>query len=215
VVCRLDPVAGATAALEQLNAQLADTFAAAIADGAGQSANATLYPETAVLGSSTPTIDPATLIGKEVPSFDLAVGATGTVIAVDDTPVESIARSRILANVGADYRLVDDSIHIDAGDGTVANGQVSFPVTASASRVRILDPEELLAMVKGKTLEDAEAALEPFGRVEIMPWPDWVSSIPTMDGRVSLVIAGQDEAADGAGASEPAGSASPGADGSP
>jgi hypothetical protein len=204
-----------TAAVEQLNAQLADTFAAAVADGAGKPANAILYPETAVLGSSTPTVDPATLVGKEAASFDLGVGATGTVIAVDASPVESIAESRILANVGADYRLVDGSIDIDAGDGTVTNGEVTFPVTASASRVRLLDSAELIALVKGKSLEDAEAALAPFGEVEIVPWPDWVSSVPTMDSRVKLVIVGQGEAAAGAGPTEPAGSPSPGADGSP
>ncbi|HET9347373.1 MAG TPA: baseplate J/gp47 family protein [Candidatus Limnocylindrales bacterium] len=208
------------AALEQLNAQLADAFAAAVADGAGKPANAILYPETAVLGTSTPTVDPTTLVGQELASFDLGVDATGTVIAVDSSPVETIAESRILANVGAGYRLVDGSIDIDAGEGTVSNGQVTFPVTASATRVRILDPAELLGLVKGRSLEDAEAALAPFGRVEIAPWPDWVSSIPTMDGRVSLVIVGQEDAADGADASEPPGSASPGsaspgADGSP
>ena len=204
-----------TAALEQLNAQLADTFAAAVADGAGKPANAILYPETAVLGTSAPTVDPATLVGKEVPSFDLGVGATGTVIAVDSSPVESIAESRILANVGADYRLVDGSIDIDAGDGTVANGEVTFPVTASASRVRILDPAELLGLVKGKSLEDAKAALAPYGTVEVVPWPDWVSSIPTMDSRVTLVIVGQGGAADASAEPGPDGSASPGADGSP
>ena len=205
-----------TAALEQLNAQLADTFTAAVADGAGAPANTTLYPGTAVLGQSTPTVDPATLVGKEVASFDLGLGATGTVIAVDDTPLESIAESRIEANVGAGYRLVDDSIRIDAGDGTVTNGQVTFPVTASASRVRILEPAELLALVRGKSLDDAAAALAPFGEVDIVPWPDWVSSIPTMDGRVTLVIVGQDETTD-AGVPTPylSPGASPRADGSP
>ena len=42
--------------------------------------------------------------------------------------------------------------------------------------------------MKGKTIEDAETALAPFGDVEIVPWPDWVSSVPTMDSRVSLVM---------------------------
>jgi hypothetical protein len=202
-----------TAALEQLNAQLGESFNAAVADGAGAPANTTLYPETAVLGSSTPTIDPATLVGKEVESFDLGVEATGTVIAVDDSPLEGIARSRLDANVGPDYQLIEDSVDIEQGDATVANGEVSFPMTASASRVRILDPAELLRLVKGKSLADAEAALAPFGEVEITPWPDWVSSIPTMDSRVTLEIVGQD----GGGATPSGGlsSAAPDADGSP
>jgi hypothetical protein len=92
---------------------------------------------------------------------------------------------------------------------------VTFPVTASASRVRILDPAELLALVKGKSLDDAEAALEAFGEVHIVPWPDWVSSVPTMDGRVNLVIVGQDGATEGTATPHISPGASQGADGSP
>jgi hypothetical protein len=202
-----------TAALEKLNADLAAAFTAAVEDGAGAPAETTVYPATAVLGASTPTVDPATIIGADVPSFELGVTANGTVIAVDDSPVEGIAEERLLANVGNDYRLVEGSTQINAGEGTVANGQVTFPVSASASRVRILDPVELLALVKGKSLDDAEAALEPFGQVDIVPWPDWVSSIPSMDSRVSLVIVGQDGATGDGG--EPSESTSPGAGGSP
>jgi hypothetical protein len=113
------------------------------------------------------------------------------VVAVDDSPVEGIAKSRLMANVGSGYKLIDDSVRIEQGAATVANGQVSFPVTASASRVRVLDPAQLLALAKGKSFADAKAALAPFGHVTITPWPDWVSTVPSIDSRVSLQIAGQ------------------------
>jgi hypothetical protein len=195
-------------ALVTLNTELADAFNAAVADGAGAPANTTVYPETAVLGEPTPNPDPASLVGKEVPTFELGLSATGTVIAVDDSPVEGIAQSRLQANVGSDYQLIDDSVEITQGGATVANGEVSFPVTASGSRIRVLDEAELLAVVKGKSIEDAKAALAPYGEVEITPWPDWVSSVPTTDSRVTLVIVGQDS-----GSPEPA-RGSPGAGGS-
>jgi hypothetical protein len=143
---------------------LADAFTAAVNDGTGAPANATLYPETAVLGTATPSVDPATLVGQAVTTFDLGLNATGSVIAVDDSPVEGVARSRLMANVGSDYRLITDSVDIEQGPATVANGEVSFPVTASASRVRGPRPGELLALVKGKSFADAKAALAPFGR---------------------------------------------------
>jgi hypothetical protein len=197
-------------ALATLNTEIADAFTAAVADGAGAPANSTLYPETAVLGTATPSVDPATLVGQAVESFDLGLSATGTVIAVDASPVEGIARSRLDANVGPEYQLIEDSVNIRQGDATVANGEVSFPVTASGSRIRVLDPSKLLALVKGKSLDDAKAALAPFGQVEITRWPEWVSSVPSIDSRVSLVIVGQDGAP-----AAPTGSASPRADGSP
>ena len=201
-------------ALAKLDTELTDAFHAAVADGSGAPQNATIYPDTAVLGEPTTSVDPATLVGQALPTFDLGLNATGTVIAVDASPVEGVARSRLMANVGSDYRLVDGSVDIEQGPATVTNGQVSFPVTASASRVRVLDPAQLLALVKGKSFADARTALEPFGQVKITPWPEWVSTVPSIDSRVSLEVVGQDGSSNAPGASSPGGSP-PGASGSP
>ena len=59
------------AALVALTAKLADAFAAELESGAGGPVNATVFAETAVLGEATPTVDPATLVGKEQESFEL------------------------------------------------------------------------------------------------------------------------------------------------
>jgi hypothetical protein len=198
------------AALEALAPKLTEAFTTAVEGGEGAPQGATPFPETAVLGESTPTVDPATLLGQEVATFDLGLRATGTVIAVDDSPVESIAERRLLENVGSDHRLVDGSIEIVPGEPTVESGQVSFPVTARAERVRLLDPADLLARIKGQTVEEARATLAEFGEVEITTWPDWVTSIPGIDSRLSLVVAGQGDAeASGAPSGSPVGSAAP------
>lgn len=181
------------AALEALTPKLEEAFAAAVGGGAGAPEGATPFPETAVLGEPTPTVDPATLLNQEVETFDLGLRATGTVIAVDDSPVERIAEQRLLQNVGADHRLVDGSVEIVAGDPTVENGEVRFPVRARAERVRLLDPADLLARIKGRTVDDAETTLSEFGEVEITTWPEWVTTITGVDSRLSLVIAGQSE----------------------
>ena len=96
------------AAIAALNTKSNDAFTAAVAAGAGAPAGTTLFPETAVLGTGTPTPDPLTLIGQEVETFDLSMSAKGTVIAVDASPVQAIAQARLLANVGSGYRLVDE-----------------------------------------------------------------------------------------------------------
>ena len=196
------------AALQALQPLLAGAFTAAVGEGGGASENAEVFEETAVLGEAAPTVDPTTLLGKEQATFDLGLRATGTVIAVDDSPVEAIAESRLLGNVGADYRLVDGSIEIIHGTPTVAGGEVSFPVTARAARVPLLDPAQLLGLVKGLPVAEAEEALGQFGDVEVDTWPDWVSSVPTMDSRVSITIVGQ-TGSPPAGSSDPGGSAEP------
>ena len=178
-------------AMVALQAKIVDAFDAALADGAGAPANATVFAETAELGESTPSVDPASLIGKEVATFDLGLTASGTVIAVDASPVVKIAETRLLSNVGADHRLVEGSVEIVPGDPTVAAGEVSFPVTAKATRVPILDPAELLALIKGQTIAEARTILAQFGDVVITPWPEWVTSIPGVESRVTIEIVGQ------------------------
>jgi hypothetical protein len=178
-------------AMVALQARIVDAFNAALADGAGAPANATVFAETAELGESTPSVDPATLIGKEVSSFDLGLAASGTVIAVDASPVVKIAETRLLSNVGADHRLVEGSVEIVPGDPTVSAGEVSFPVTAKATRVPILDPAQLLGLIKGRTVAEARTILAQFGDVVITPWPEWVTSIPGIESRVTIEIVGQ------------------------
>jgi hypothetical protein len=197
-------------ALADLHKKLAEAFAADVAAGAGAPAGTTLFPGTAALGDATPSVDPTTLIGQEVATFDLGLSADGTVIAVDATPVEKIAEARLLANVGSGYRLVDGSIKVDQGKPVVTAGVVSFPVTASAARVKILDPDALRALVKGQSIEQAKALLQPYGVVTIDTWPAWVSSITGFDARLTVTIGGPTGSGSGPGSSGAPSSISPG-----
>ena len=43
--------------------------------------------------------------------------------------------------------------------------------------------------ILGLPLDQARQALEPYGDVVIVPWPDWVTTIPTLDQRVDLTVA--------------------------
>jgi hypothetical protein len=180
-----------TAAVESLKPKLTDAFTAAIESGAGAAPNVTVFDETAVLGDPTPSVVLATLVGKEQDSFELGLTATGTVTAVDASPVIKIAETRLLSNVDADHRLVEGSINIVPGNPTVTNGEVSFPVTARAAQVRILDPDELRTLVKGRSLDEARSLLAEFGEATVNAWPGWVSTIPSLDSRVSIEIVGQ------------------------
>jgi hypothetical protein len=194
------------AAIKALTIKLRDAFNQAVEAGADAPPDATVFSDTAALGNPTPTVDVAKIVGQEVETFDLGLTATGTVIAVDDSPVSQIAETKLIANVGADHRLVEGSVNIVPGNPTVTDGVVSFPVTARASRVKILDPAPLLASIKGLSVEEARARLLTYGEVEITTWPDWVSAIPSIDSRVTLEIGGQDGSAGPDGSEAPASS---------
>ncbi len=178
-------------AVADLQTQLAKNFEDAIAAGAGAPPDTTLFPETAVLGPSTPAPDPATLVGQAVSSYDLSLSATGTVIAVDPRPVRAIAEEQLQGRVGADHTLVDGSIDVEVGQGSVGeDGQVTFQATARATRVPIVDPGPLRSLVKGKTTAEVEAALAPYGDVTVTLWPDWVSTVTGVDARLDLTVKG-------------------------
>jgi hypothetical protein len=65
---------------------------------------------------------------------------------------------------------------------------VTFPVSATAQQVAVLDADDLRQQVLGKPLDEARALLAPYGTVEVTAWPDWVSAIPTLPDRVDVRI---------------------------
>ena len=199
-------------AVAALTKELRTNFNDAIAGGAGAPSGADVFPTTANLGAPTFTVDPTSLIGKAVESFDLEASATGSVTAVDPSPIRAIAEARLRERIGSDHRLVDGSLKIDIAKGTVGeDGQVTYQATASAARVLIVDAGQLRALVKGRTAADAAAALAPYGVAEVSLWPSWVTTVTGVDARLSISIDEQAGSA-GAGASAaPSSRASPSA----
>ena len=176
-------------AVAALQVDVQTAFADAVAAGAGAPPDTTLFPETASLGPATPDVDPKTLVGQAIETFDLRLTATGTVIAVDPRPVATLARAELDKHIAADHRLIEGSVEIDVGAGSVGeDGQVTFQATVRASQVLLVDASVVPDLVKGRTRAEAEAALAPFGAVSVTLWPDWVSTVTAVDSRLSVVI---------------------------
>ncbi len=176
------------AAIAELRTRLDAEFEAILADPARVPDGLTLFPQTRALGEPLPTTDPTTLLDQEVPEYTLGLGTTGTVIAVDEAPVEALARQRVSDEVDDGYQLVEGSIELDPGEPQVAGETITFPVDAAAAQIRLLDADALRAQIKGKPVGEARTLLAPYGEVEISVWPEWVTAIPTIDGRVSLEV---------------------------
>jgi hypothetical protein len=176
------------AAMTALTTALQGTFDTQVRDAVGVPAGTTLFEETKSLGTSTPSLDPATLVGQQVATFDLALQATGTVLGVDPAPVTVVAEQQLASQVGAGWQLQPGTTRIDVGTPSVAGEVVTFPVTATATRARVVDHDALLAQIKGLVLAQARAKLDEYGQAQITLWPDWVSTIPTDSSRISLTI---------------------------
>jgi Baseplate J-like protein len=175
------------AAVAALTARFADSTSTI---AAAQAANPDhlIFDETWTIGEPTPTVDPATFVGQEIETFDLEMTAQATILTVDPAPVTVIADTLIREQVKPGYELVEDSIEVLPGEPVVTGQSVTFPVSARARQVAVLDANELRDLVLGKPLDTARELLAPYGQVELTAWPDWVSSIPTFPDRVDVRI---------------------------
>ncbi len=177
----------ATAAL---TVKLAAAFDEQLKDPALPGDASTVFPETKALGAPVFGVNPATLVGKEVETFDLAATASGTVVAVDTAPVRTVAEANLATSVDPGYALIDGSSRVDPAPATVTDGVIAFPVTVSARQVLVLDTEAIKREIMGKPLQQAREILATYGDAQLDVWPDWVGTVPTIDSRVEVTMSG-------------------------
>ena len=176
------------AAVASLTNELKTAFEDKVAAREGVPEGTTLFAETEVLGEATPSVDPATLLDKLSDTFDLGMTAKGTVVGVDPSPVSTLAEARLRSSVKDGFSLLEDSIDIEPGTPLVTGSTITFPVTASAWAARDLDVSALRARIHGLGLPQARTVLREYGDATITVWPDWVTTIPTNDDRLSFTI---------------------------
>jgi Baseplate J-like protein len=177
-----------TNAIATLTAALPAELDTQIAAGATVPSGTTLYPETKVVGTATPTVDAKKLVGKVEDQFDLGVTAQGTVLGVDASPVQGLAEERLRAQVEPGWTLDSGSVAVQLGTPFVIGSQVNFPVTLSAREIRSVNQAALLAEIQGRDVPAARAQLDDFGSADIRLWPDWVTTIPTNSSRVTITL---------------------------
>ena len=176
------------AALRALDGALAAQFADQLASATEVPAGTTVVPETRSLGPSSTDIDPTTLVGTEVPSFQLGLTARGSVLGVNPEPVSTLAEARIRTSVDRGFLLDERSISINVGSPIVAGTTITFPVTVRATETRDVDEAALRARIHGLGVPQARTVLGAYGDVTITVWPDWVTTIPANDARLALTI---------------------------
>ncbi len=173
----------ATAALTD---QLSAAFDERLDDPALPGDATTVFPETKTLGAPVYGVDPATLVGQEVESFELSATASGTVVAVDTTPVQTVAEARIASSVDPGYELIPGSGQVVPAPAEISGGVITFPVVVTARQVLVLDSDAIEAEIMGKPLAQAREILARYGDAQLTVWPDWVGTVPTIESRVEI-----------------------------
>jgi hypothetical protein len=194
------------AAVGSLSGELDRQLAAAIVDPAVVPPPLVAYPETVARSEPVPSVDPGSLVGQEVETFDLALTATGSVTLVDPSLVEAVTEARVVAAASPDADLVPGSTAIEVGEPIIDDVALLFPTSGQADETSRLDAETIKEEALGKPVDEAMTQLSRYGEVEITTWPDWVTSVPTLDARVEVTITTQAEAPGASAAPTPAAS---------
>lgn len=176
------------AALAALATELDPALAAALADPANVPGGLTVFPATAQLGDATPDLLAAALVGTLVPTFSLALDATGQAIAVNEGLIDELAAARLRANLPIGQTIVGDEVASTRSPGEVAGDAIVYQVAPSALVYSEPDSAAVIAEVRGKTVTEARQLLARYGTVEIVIWPDFIDRLPDQTARISLTI---------------------------
>ena len=175
-------------ALAALSTDLDSQLAAALAEPATAPAGTTLVQDTAAMGDPAPEPAPKSLLGQEVETFELTLSATATVLAIDESGLEPLAREALTAELPTGREVLPDTVQVTIGEPRVEEGRVTIAVSVTARAWQPLDAAALLARVRGLSVAEAYAALESYGEVTIETSPFYVGTIPTVDDRTTLTI---------------------------
>jgi hypothetical protein len=194
------------AAVKTLDKRLKARFADASSDPARAPEGTILVPDTARLGPSTAEPTAEALVDQEAETFDLTLSATGTVTAYAPAAARSVALAQLATQVPSGYRLVEGTATAEAGEATAVDTAADVPTSSTAAIVRQLDEDALRALVAGRSVAEAKAALAAYGDVTVEIWPAFAPGVTGNAGRIEIRI--QPVTSSGAGA--PAPSAPPG-----
>jgi len=176
------------AALADLNARLIPALSAALDDPATTPRGLTLYRHSARLGPPTADQAPSALVDQPMESFELALSATATVLAVNEQLVDEVADRHLRDRIPAGATLLEPTITTTHPPGTVRGGTIVFSASGVAQSYRPPDRDELLAEIRGQPLAEARAIMERYGSAEIVIWPDFIDRVPDQLGRINLIV---------------------------
>ncbi|MDL2335584.1 MAG: baseplate J/gp47 family protein, partial [Chloroflexota bacterium] len=175
------------AAMAALTGRLAHALATAIAEPNAIPRGLTAYPQTATHDAPTVDQDSTQLVGIVAPTFDLALDATGQVLAINESLIDQIAAARLDAALGPQQQKLGAPTFSHA-PGEVANGLISYAVDATVPTYTAPDQQSLVSQVRGKTVAEAKAILGAYGTVDIVMWPDFIDRLPDQVSRISLTV---------------------------
>jgi hypothetical protein len=176
-------------AVSALTDRLRQSFDDWVGAGADSPAGSLIVAASAVLDEATFDPAPDDVVGEVVDTFDLSGAADGRVLLVDPAALVSAGDGRFRSTqVPAGYTLVPPvSVTFQplvSEDPTLPR----YELTASGRAYRDLDAAALERLILGRPIDEARAALQPYGQATVTLTPDWFGVVPQLDWRVTVDV---------------------------
>ena len=119
-------------------------------------------------------------------------------LSVDRDEVVSLATERLIDDPGAlpsGHELLPSATEVSIGEARRDGDALIVMVTATGASTPAIDRGEVIDLVRGRSADEARAALADLGAPSVELWPGWVGAVPELDWRIDVRITGDDAAA--------------------
>ena len=116
-------------------------------------------------------------------------------LSVDESEVVALATDQLLGDTAVlppGHELLPSATEVTIGEARQDADALNVAVTVTGASTPVIDRDEVVDRVRGRSVDEAEAALVGLGTPTVDLWPGWVSSVPGIDWRIEVRIAGQD-----------------------
>jgi hypothetical protein len=112
-------------------------------------------------------------------------------VSVDHDEIVASARSRLLADASVlqnGHEVLPAATQVTVGDARRDGDAIVVDVAVIGASTPVIDRGEVVERVRGRSVEDASAALADLGEPSIHLWPGWVASLPELEWRIDVQI---------------------------
>ena len=116
-------------------------------------------------------------------------------LTVDRDEVVALATERLIDDPGvlpSGHALIGSATEVSIGEARRDGDALIVAVTVTGASAPAIDRGEVIELVRGRSADDARAALAGLGTPTVELWPGWVGSVPGLDGRIDVRITGDD-----------------------
>jgi hypothetical protein len=179
--------------VDDARASLLDALDVAVADALGATGDA-IYADPAE--PSEPVIEglDGLVETRDPESAEISGTLAYDRLSVESDEVVALATERLLGDttvLPAGHEIVASATEVSIGQARQDGDALVVAVSVSGASTPAIDRDEIIDLVRGRSADEARAALADLGAPTVDLWPGWVSSVPGIDWRIEVRIAGE------------------------